>query len=125
MIKRWISRMMGVTERMGQLDEQSAIDGATPGTEPSADALLIDVRSSGEFSSGHIAGAISLPLDRLQADISSIVPDKSTPLLLYCRSGARSGRACEILSSIGYRSVRNGGGIGSLALRLGRRVDRT
>jgi phage shock protein E len=84
--------------------------------------ILIDVRSSGEFSSGHIEGALNLPLDRIDHDITSAVPDKATPLLLYCRSGARSGRACEIVTQMGYRATRNGGGVGSLALSLGRRV---
>jgi len=125
MMKRWITRMMGITETMDQRNDLAPADVAPPPIAVLSDGLLIDVRSSGEFSSGHIAGAISVPLDRLQTDISSIAPDKRTPLLLYCRSGARSGRACEILSSLGFRSVRNGGGIGSLALQLGRMVNRT
>jgi len=101
------------------VDETSGPSSSLP-----AGTVLIDVRSTGEFNSGHIEGAVCLPLDRIQHDITSVVPDKATPLLLYCRSGARSGRACEIVARLGYRSNRNGGGIGSLALSLGRRVTR-
>ena len=126
MMKQWITtRIMGINEKRGQHRDRSPAEGTPPAVDLSPDALLIDVRSPGEFNSGHIAGAVNLPLDRVESDISGIAPDKSTPLLLYCRSGARSGRACEILSSVGYRSVRNGGGIGSLALQLGRMVNRT
>ena len=90
-----------------------------------AGTVLIDVRSTGEFDSGHIEGAVALPLDSVQHHITSVVPDKATPLVLYCRSGARSGRACAIVSQLGYTAARNGGGIGSLALSLGRRVTRS
>ena len=89
-----------------------------------AQTVLIDVRSVDEFNSGHIEGAVCLPLDRIQHDITGVVPDKATPVLLYCGSGARSGRACEIVSHLGYASTRNGGGIGSLASALGRPVTR-
>jgi phage shock protein E len=89
-----------------------------------AQTILIDVRSTDEFNSGHIEGAVNLPLDRIQRDIAGVVPDEATPMLLYCRSGARSGRACEIVSQLGYATTRNGGGIGSLAMALGRPVTR-
>ncbi|MEP7298573.1 MAG: rhodanese-like domain-containing protein [Burkholderiales bacterium] len=84
--------------------------------------MLVDVRGAGEFDSGHIEGAVSLPLDRIHVDIARAVPDQKMPLVLYCRSGARSGRACNVLTEMGYDQVTNGGGIGSLALRLNRRI---
>lgn len=73
-------------------------------------AVLVDVRTPEEFVSGHIEGAYNIPLDRI--DITSqVVKDKSTPLYLYCRSGARSGRACHYLQSEGYTNAVNMGGI--------------
>lgn len=125
MMKPWIQRMLGITRSMGPTDEPAALDDAPAAAPLSSDVLLIDVRSPGEYSAGHIAGAISVPLDGIEFDITHIAPDKSTPMLLYCRSGARSHRACEILSSIGYGFARNGGGIGTLALQLGRGIQRT
>ena len=104
---------------------ESAAESTSATVSLPSGTVLIDVRSMGEFDSGHIEGAVALPLDRILHDIASVVLDKATPLLLYCRSGARSGRACEIVSQLGYTATRNGGGIGSLALSLGRRVTRS
>jgi phage shock protein E len=85
-------------------------------------AMLVDVRSEGEFSGGCIEGAVSMPLERLHVDIIRLAPDRATPLVLYCRSGARSGRACSILAGLGYEQVANGGGIGGLSMSLNRPI---
>ncbi|NLB44789.1 MAG: rhodanese-like domain-containing protein, partial [Clostridiaceae bacterium] len=61
------------------------------------DALLIDVRTEAEFKSGHIEGALLLPIDQLQAKLSELPKDKATPLVVYCRSGNRSATAAQIL----------------------------
>jgi phage shock protein E len=100
----------------------AAVRGSTPTTLP-ADAVLVDVRTEGEFLGGWIEGAVSIPLDRVHIDIAKVAPDRATPIVLYCRSGARSGRACTILSQLGYRQVANGGGIGSLAMSLNRSIS--
>jgi phage shock protein E len=84
--------------------------------------ILIDVRSADEFNSGHIEGAISLPLNRIDREIASAVPDKATPVLLDSHCGARSGRACGILTQPGYQTARNGGAFESLSLSPGCRV---
>ncbi len=86
--------------------------------------LLIDVRSPGEFASGHLAGAINVPLDQLQHRIGRTVPDVATPLLLYCASSARSAFACGLLQQLGYTQVSNGGGVGLLAMQLQRAIVR-
>ena len=121
----WLTRLLRPTPKLPATSLDSAPGTASPSTSLPAHAVLIDVRSIGEFNSGHIEGAVCLPLDRIQHDIVSVVPDKGAPLLLYCRSGARSGRACEIVSQLGYLDTRHGGGIGSLALSLGRSVTRS
>ena len=86
---------------------------------------LIDVRSRGEFASGHIDGAFNLPLDQLAQEIPRAVPDKNTPLLIYCQSGMRSGQGCMLLKQLGYVQVSNGGGVSALALKLGRPIRRS
>lgn len=74
--------------------------------------LVIDVRTPAEFQSGHIAGAINIPLDVFEAGrIPNTVPADETPKLLYCRSGRRSGIAAEILAKAGYKNVFNFGGV--------------
>ena len=73
-------------------------------------AVLVDVRTSGEFGSGHIKGAKSLPLDSLSRITKKISKDKD--VIVYCQSGARSSRAAGELKSMGYTKVHNLGGIG-------------
>ena len=57
-----------------------------------AGATLIDVREQVEWDAGHIAGAVFIPRGQLDQEIAAAVPDKDTEIVLYCRSGARSGR---------------------------------
>jgi rhodanese-related sulfurtransferase len=71
--------------------------------------LLIDVRTTEEFSSGHIRGALNIPLDSL-ADHLSEIPDDQ-PVVVYCRSGNRSAQASQILAQAGYSSIYDLGGI--------------
>lgn len=73
-------------------------------------ALLLDVRTEGEYAEGHIPGAQNLPLQSLEG-IATVAPAKDTPLFLYCRSGARSGQAASQLQRMGYTRVTNIGGI--------------
>jgi phage shock protein E len=75
-------------------------------------ALVIDVRSPGEFQSGHLARAINIPLDEVESGVPAKVKDKNQVLLLHCLSGTRSGMARRQLRNMGYRNVFN---LGSLA----------
>lgn len=76
---------------------------------PKARAVWIDVRTPREFEAGHLPGAILIPFDRIQAQIASVVPDKATPIMLYCRSGSRAEVAREVLLGMGYTQVENRG----------------
>jgi phage shock protein E len=78
-------------------------------------ALVIDVRSHGEFSSGHLPKAINLPLDEIETALPRRVKDKNQVLLLHCLSGTRSGMAKNKLKSLGYANAFN---LGSLARAL-------
>lgn len=71
-----------------------------------AGAIVIDCRSVPEFNSGHLSRAINIPLERL-GEIPKKIPDQSTPLLLHCQSGMRSGLAKSRLKSMGYSNVHN------------------
>jgi molybdopterin/thiamine biosynthesis adenylyltransferase/rhodanese-related sulfurtransferase len=77
-----------------------------------AGATLIDVREQVEWDAGHIADALFIPQGELPARIEDAVPDRDTEIVLYCRSGARSGRMTAVLRSMGYTNVVNmAGGI--------------
>ena len=74
-------------------------------------ALVIDTRTPGEFSGGHIEGAINISYDMIAAAIGNHVTDKSTSIIVYCHSGARSAAAKHTLEHLGYTRVVNGGGL--------------
>jgi len=68
---------------------------------------IIDVREPHEWNAGHVAGATLIPLADVPARFMDEIPDRSTPLLLHCRSGARSGRAAAFLAQQGYTNLVN------------------
>lgn len=71
---------------------------------------LIDVRTKEEYDDGHILGSSNLPLQEISS-VTHRYPDKHSPLYIYCRSGARSKRACQYLVKNGYDQVVDLGGI--------------
>lgn len=75
-------------------------------------ALLVDVRTPGEFSSGHLPNAINLPLGEIETSLPSRVSDKSRVILLHCQSGMRSGLAKRKLNRLGYSKAYNLGSYG-------------
>ena len=82
-------------------------------------ALVIDVRSEGEFQERHLPGAINIPLGRLGDEMARRAPDKEQAILLHCLSGTRSGMAKARLKQMGYRNVFNLGSYGRAAGILG------
>jgi phage shock protein E len=77
---------------------------------------IIDVRTPEEFAAGHVQGALNIPYERIGTGIAAVPGiGKDSALVLYCRSGRRSGIAKNQLESLGYRRVVNAGGINSLA----------
>ncbi len=67
---------------------------------------LLDVRTTSEFAAGHIPGATNISVAQLGKRLDEL-PAKDRPLVVYCRSGARSGRAQRILRKAGFTSVKN------------------
>ena len=65
-------------------------------------AVVIDVCEPGEFAAGHIAGARNVPLAQLEAQLPQVVKNKTTPVILVCQAGARSGRALAVARKLGY-----------------------
>ena len=77
-------------------------------------ALLVDARTPGEFSAKHVQGAINLPYDTIAHSIGQYETNKTKAIVIYCRSGNRSGRAKESLIEMGYTNVLNAGSIGNM-----------
>jgi rhodanese-related sulfurtransferase len=80
-------------------------------------AIILDVRSNGEFASGHIEGSINIPVNKL-ADNLHKLKDKRKPIITCCASGMRSASAKGILEGNGYANVHNGGGWQSLNQKI-------
>jgi len=70
-------------------------------------ALLVDVRTPGEFAGGHIKGSVNIPLDKVSSQLSAFKSQKT--IIIFCQSGGRSGRAKTILEQNGFTNVVNGG----------------
>lgn len=73
--------------------------------------VILDVRTQSEFDTGHIEGAILLPLDEIKTKAKDILLDKNQLILVYCRSGNRSRTAANELVQLGYTNVYDFGGI--------------
>ena len=71
-------------------------------------AIILDVRTSGEFSTGHIKGSINIPVNLLVNNLSKLKV-KNKPVITCCASGMRSASAKSILQSNGFSNVYNGG----------------
>ncbi len=70
-------------------------------------AFLVDVGTPAEFSGGSVKGAVNIPLDKISSQLSKFKNKKS--IVVFCRSGSRSGQAKSILESNGFQNVINGG----------------
>lgn len=78
--------------------------------EKEENAVLLDVRTREEFAQGHIPKSKNLPLQVIDK-AGKFIDNKNVPVFVYCRSGGRSSMAQEMLKSMGYRNVKNIGGI--------------
>ena len=75
--------------------------------------VFLDVRTPKEYASetGHLKGAILIPVDSLESHLSELEPYKSKTIIAYCRSGVRSVRAQTILTKHGFHALSMIGGI--------------
>jgi rhodanese-related sulfurtransferase len=80
-------------------------------------ALILDVRTKGEYKGGHIKGSINISVDELRNNLHRI-PDKQKTIITCCASGMRSGSAKRLLTSTGYITVYNGGSWASLQQKI-------
>ena len=81
-------------------------------------AIILDVRTKGEYGSGHIRGSINIPVEQLPKNLNKF-KDKKRTIITCCASGMRSYSAKGILTSNGFVSVYNGGSWQSLNNKLG------
>ncbi|WP_165494086.1 rhodanese-like domain-containing protein [Aquitalea sp. USM4] len=82
-------------------------------------ALIVDVREAGEFASGHVQDAVNIPLSALPAQTERL-RKLGQPVVVYCRSGARSAMARKVLLNGGVSEVINGKNTATVNRMLGR-----
>ena len=70
--------------------------------DPIHDVLLIDCRTEEEYEAGHLEGAILFPLQQLSVRVSELEKYRDTPIIIYCRTGNRSGTFARYLRTIGF-----------------------
>ena len=83
-------------------------------THIAPEAMLVDVRTAEEFASGHFPGAVNIPYDQIVEGLSARSVPADTPLVLYCRSGNRSGKALNTLQTAGFSLAQNAGDLQTL-----------
>ena len=80
--------------------------------EEQPDAVILDVREQDEYDAGHIPSAVLLPVGTINEETAaSVIPEKDTVVLVYCRSGNRSKTASQALVDLGYTQIYEFGGI--------------
>jgi rhodanese-related sulfurtransferase len=94
-----ISRFAGGASSVGTLEATRLMN--QPG------ALVLDVREAAEFAAGHLPRARHIPLGELAKRVDEIAKFKDKPVIVTCRSGARSGSACRTLKAAGFSNVHN------------------
>ena len=77
-------------------------------------ALLVDVRTPAEYAAGHLPGALNIPYDQIAARTGELGVDQGRAIVLYCRSGNRSGLAHATLEKLGFKKTFNAGGFSKL-----------
>lgn len=70
-----------------------------------SDTIILDVRTKGEYLSGHIPGAKLISLNQLPDDIDDFEEHKNKPIIVYCASGVRSKTAVNILLENGFLDI--------------------
>ncbi len=98
--------LMLMRQRVGA----SFVDPSAAHTLVEDGAVLIDVRSPGEYGSGHIKGARNIPVGEIGKRAAE-VGSKGDPVVVYCRSGMRSAQAKSTLEAAGFTEVYNLGGM--------------
>jgi rhodanese-related sulfurtransferase len=110
-MSKWGLLALGVVALVGFFASRASAQGGISPAEAETlikekkELQLIDVRTPAEYAAGHLANAKLIPVQELEGRVGEI--DKTKPILLYCRSGHRSGNALKILLGKGYAQAKH------------------
>jgi phage shock protein E len=82
-----------------------------------ADVIYVDVRTTAEFDQGHVRDALHIPVEELEQRWAELAAYRDRPIVLYCRTGRRSGIALDLLRARGFTMLENGGSLGAMRQR--------
>lgn len=116
---RWVIAAL-VTLALGSAHASTPSAGTTQVGSLGDPTLVVDVRTAEEFAEGHFPGAINIPHEDIIQGIEAHNVGKDQTVLLYCRSGNRSGQAEVRLQSAGFSGAKNVGGLNALLAATGR-----
>ena len=74
-------------------------------SNPPQGALILDVRTPGEFGEGHVPNAVNIPHNELASRLAELDSASDRPIVLYCKSGRRAGMATTVLQGAGYTDL--------------------
>lgn len=103
--------LSGCASEQGDVYKQISPKEANKRFEAENDIILLDVRTIEEYQEKHIPGSTLIPVEVISDQIENKIPDKSTTIFVYCRSGNRSKTATYTLLDLGYTDVYDLGGI--------------
>ena len=95
----WPQLLRGNRKEVGTLEATQMIN--------HKDAVILDVREDSEFALGHLPNAKHIPLKQLTDRLKELEKFRNKPMIINCRSGARSARACGLLKKQGFENVYN------------------
>lgn len=121
----WLGMATVVAAACGEVPAQAGSQDAPAAAVASAagagaerqEVVYVDVRTAAEYAAGHVEGAIHIPHTELAERHGELEPYADRQIVLYCRSGRRSGIAKRILEEEGFSGLVNGGGLGDLRAR--------
>lgn len=127
-MKRWLifALALGTATACGS-ETDGGVEGAAAAPSAAAEAtgagsvaaaesgvVYVDVRTPEEYASGHVEGAINIPHTEMPQRWRELEEYRDDEIVLYCRSGRRSGIALETLKGVGFTNLENGGGLSDL-----------
>ncbi len=97
-VKEMVAKIRASIKVVSAADVKAAIDNKEK-------AIFLDVRDPGEFTAGHLPGAINISRGTLEFSVFSKIPDQTAKIYLYCRTGGRSALATKTLNDLGYKNA--------------------
>ena len=100
-----VSKVMTTYRELLQRTKSEISEVDARGAEALEGAIWIDIREADEWQEGHLPGAVHVPRGFLESRIEGVVPDKATPVVLYCAAANRSAFAAKTLEELGYANA--------------------